>query len=884
MTKEKYLIILQCLLACPKGVTSLTKTTENVHVDGGSIPTYSYKQRQGLDVRNFKRILSSEVDNELFILESEKLQLDSTEHHDDNVQILWEMTTNFEWNRARAAEKEFHKLRQKRRNLRSMDTSKFSEFPYIVCNTNATITNGFERKADVQSYFNLPARDIYNRDDMTCFFVKSFASLASEAPSTFIVHPLTPSMKIQKGSIDTVVGNNSNNITEILEHTFDQYGLQVMLCPGAASTKSEGIERINSIIEGLKQHNMDGGVRRALTFSDNFFWTRSSATLAADEHRHIFSSHSRSLLWSSAISQGIDSQHRCSSMLNNLLVTASSGLDVAVTAKNGEDLGSSACQLSLVAGFASSPDVCVVTTIPVVESRNVESQWIIQSGIKDNLPLFDVGLTGRGQIVAVSDTGLDTDNCYFWDKSGDVSKDGSIDLTRRKVIQYVSFIDSTDNFSGHGTHIAGSIVGRRARNGIHESDGLADGIARDAKIAFYDMGSSITGRMSIPPNQADVFEDGRLAGAHLHSVSWGAPSNVYGPYDYQFDEYLFKNKDFMIFVAAGNDGANCSKPEGCKTYKDLSYDIRNTVFSPAVAKNVISVGASNNEKNSKPVWYLKGSDHIAYFSARGPTADGRSKPDIIAPGYSIISSGARPNMKGECDPESSQTFTSEALDSNPTVGLSMKYGTSMSAPIATGAAALIRQYFEEGWYPLGFKSINNARKPSGSLVKAVLLNGGREMYRVQNFLKYTSTEAYDQSQNFGMISLVDSLSIRGKNEFSTKIVDRRQIYNGVTHTYAFHIDNTSCDNRIELSATLIWVEPGATPGCMACTLNDLDLQINIGRHTYYPNGLQHKDSINNAERVRVGTRNGNDAVVSIIGHNIASQSQQYSLIVTGCFR
>jgi len=449
-------------------------------------------------------------------------------------------------------------------------------------------------------------------------------------------------------------------------------------------------------------------------------------------------------------------------------------------------------------------------------------------------------------------------------------------------VQYVSFQDSTDKLNGHGTHIAGSIVGRRAQNGRDESNGLADGIARDAKIAFYDMGNSFTGRMSIPPNQKDIFEKGRIAGAHLHSVSWGSPTNVYGPYDYQFDKYLYENDDFMIFVAAGNEGAGCPKAN-CRNYKELNYDISHTVFSPAVAKNVVSVGASNNEGNSKTAWYLKESDNVAFFSARGPTADGRSKPDIIAPGYSVLSAGARPSMEGECDPDSSHVFNFRTVDNDPTVGLSMKYGTSMSAPLATGAAALIRQYFEEGWYPNGKKTAQDAIEPSGSLVKAVLLNGGRAMNQVQNFLKYTYTQEYDQAQNFGMISLIDSLSIAGKNELITKIFDREEIKNGVTDSYTFLIDNASCDSNIELSATLVWAEPGATPGCMACTLNDLDLEFVKGGKNYYPNGLNKKDGINNAERIRIHTTDGEQVTIQIIGHNIITPTQKYSLAVTGCF-
>ena len=67
---------------------------------------------------------------------------------------------------------------------------------------------------------------------------------------------------------------------------------------------------------------------------------------------------------------------------------------------------------------------------------------------------------------------------------------------------------------------------------------------------------------------------------------------------------------------------------------------------------------------------------VATFSAEGPTADGRIKPDIIVPGESISSA------KGY------------KYSSSETCEIVSKMGTSMATPIAAGAAALIRQYFE----------------------------------------------------------------------------------------------------------------------------------------------------------------------------------------------
>lgn len=148
------------------------------------------------------------------------------------------------------------------------------------------------------------------------------------------------------------------------------------------------------------------------------------------------------------------------------------------------------CLHSIVIDLSMQPEVCYVGAYQQIQTLNKLATGIAQSGSSTFTPFYDVGLDGAGQVVALSDTGMDTDNCYFWDTRKEISKDQSnrFDLSIRKVVQYVARGDNKENAGGHGTHVAGTIAGRRAIDGRTESDGEADGVAKAAQLAFFDIG------------------------------------------------------------------------------------------------------------------------------------------------------------------------------------------------------------------------------------------------------------------------------------------------------------------------------------------------------------------------------------------------------------
>jgi subtilisin family serine protease len=146
------------------------------------------------------------------------------------------------------------------------------------------------------------------------------------------------------------------------------------------------------------------------------------------------------------------------------------------------------------------------------------------------------------------------------------------------------------------------------------------------------------------------------------------------------------------------------------------------------AVNIVSGMLSQNDANrfrphldqirlTLPVPFvseISGQNTLSDFSSRGPTLDGRIKPDVLAPGESITSALTDKNLQSfQCDTLASCTTSME--------------GTSMATPVAAGSAALVRSYFAQGFWrppPTTENAAPEARpiNPTGALVKAVMVN------------------------------------------------------------------------------------------------------------------------------------------------------------------
>jgi hypothetical protein len=463
--------------------------------------------------------------------------------------------------------------------------------------------------------------------------------------------------------------------------------------------------------------------------------------------------------------------------------------------------------------------------------HNSTSSGVIQGNLNGDAgrTFFAHNITGTGQIVAVADSGLDSDMCFFRTLNGrDAVTDATSATTeavgplfpQNKVIGYWVQEDAHayDEGDFHGTHTAGSVAGDDLANPSSSTSGgidSGDGMAPNAQILFQDIGSN-DGKLR-GGNPYAMFLQALQGGARVHSNSYGTGSKgAYTAYDQLVDQYLFDHDEMTVVFSAGNEG-----PGGTST------------GSPGNAKNVVTVGAVGSGLSMQ----------LAIFSSHGPTTDGRIKPDIVAPGQNIRSAGGDANRgNGNC-------------------GVASKQGTSMSAPTVAGGATLLRQYFADGFYPTGTKTASNGFNASATLVKAVLLNGTIALPAGQAF--------GNMNYGWGKIFLDNNVYFPGDAR-KLRLWDLPNADGLATGDVSSFTVSVAAGQ--EFRATLVWTDPEGTPGAAKALVNDLDLSVTNSAGTFLGNVYStagdsttggSADRLNNVEQIRFGSPAGGTYTITV---------------------
>ena len=410
------------------------------------------------------------------------------------------------------------------------------------------------------------------------------------------------------------------------------------------------------------------------------------------------------------------------------------------------------------------------------------------------------GYHGQGQIVGIADTGLDTGDMstIATDFNGAVAKGIGVGIGSK---------GAWNDPMGHGTHVAGSVLGRGVRSG-----GLLKGAAYDAKVVFESMWSPIISNLTVPPKLAQLFQAAYDEGARIHSNSWGAArEDIVGSYEamaQQVDQFMWDHPDMLVIYAAGNSGVDKDK--------DGRID-PNSVGPPGTAKNILTVGASENllaqggiQKQVKelrnaadswgaePIWSSKVSDNIdgmAMFSSRGPLKDGRTKPEIVAPGTNILST--RSHMP-----------TAELLWGEYNKDYVYSGGTSMATPLTAGAAAVTREVLVKKF---------NIANPSAALVKATMLHTATDMFPGQyggGATQEFQTRRPNSDEGYGRVDMAKLAGLAAQTHFVEADVAQGEAY---TTTVQVH--------NGKLLVNLVYTDAPGTPSAGAALVNNLDLEV-----------------------------------------------------------
>jgi len=534
------------------------------------------------------------------------------------------------------------------------------------------------------------------------------------------------------------------------------------------------------------------------------------------------------------------------------------------------------------------------------------------------------GYDGSTQIVAVADSGL-----------GDGTPEGAHrDIPPERIVAIHDW-PGEDSFcwdaindgpqdvdSGHGTHTTGSVLSDGASaDEEHVFVGEGKGAAPAARLVFqavedyldftplcewfygYEDGYYLVG---LPDDLRDLFQQAYDDGARIHSNSWG--SDAKGEYTEDAantDDFMWNHPDMLITTSAGNAGTD-SNSDGI-----IDED---SMGSPATAKNILSVGASEHDRQGHyecdesldytdcaaqggqndivtygEAWpddfpadpiasdpAAGNAEQMAAFSSRGPTDDGRIKPDVVAPGTYVLSCYSDMYQQGYDSSPNPQNGAWQYDGWGYPLNQYYKYmgGTSMANPLVAGGAAVVRDFYEKEY----------SHNASAALVKATLINSAVDLLDENN--DGVNDNAYpipNNHEGWGRVDLANATD--GSHQF---VDETTGLNTGDSATYQFDVSTGGDPFKV----TLVWTDYPASTSAAKALVNDLDLVVTAPDGTTYLGNVfsggwsvtgGSADRTNNVENVYVQSALAGTWTVEVSGYNVPNGPQPFALVVDGSF-
>ena len=405
----------------------------------------------------------------------------------------------------------------------------------------------------------------------------------------------------------------------------------------------------------------------------------------------------------------------------------------------------------------------------------------------------------------------------------------------------------TSGANEHASHVAGILVA----SGISPN---AKGMAYEADLKVWDYTNDNSEISTASPsllisNHSYGYQAGWVYDETKKKWQWWGNDAVSTFEDYKFglydantqtwDRIAYNAPNYLIVKSAGNNRNENGPAAGAyyflKTSNDSSniarskndgYDI---ISTSGTAKNILSVGAATLSS----LIPTKASEvSMSSFTSWGPTDDGRIKPDVMAIGTSLFSTGI----------------------TNDKAYLTLS-GTSMSSPQAAGSLYLLQQLYNR---------LNRNTFMLASTLKALTIHTALDM----------ETVGPDYKTGWGLIQLDKAAEVI-QNKGSLHLLTESKITEGQTKTYTF----VSSGNG-PLKATIAWTDPeGTTSSALndrtPRLVNDLDIRLTSGSATYLPFTLNPESP----EALPVAADNIRDNVEQIVLNN-PLPGQSFTLTVS----
>jgi len=218
----------------------------------------------------------------------------------------------------------------------------------------------------------------------------------------------------------------------------------------------------------------------------------------------------------------------------------------------------------------------------------------VTAGASSSLPnstlLWEIGLNGTGQVVAVGDTGIDLNHCFFFDPAHpNITANEGFNTYHRKIAAFFTFGETNagiDPPGGHGSHVAGIVAGNPKFEGSEtaaQRDAMMEGVgvAPDARLAIIDLqgGGEDPSDLTVPANLEEDYYP-LMYNITMESViscnSWAGEGNYYTLGAMDTDFFAYSHPSFLPVFAAGNSGEQGDR----------------TVQPPSTCKSCISVGST----------------------------------------------------------------------------------------------------------------------------------------------------------------------------------------------------------------------------------------------------------------------------------------------------